>query len=306
MTTLLDELAEQVRAVRDRVGPAVVGVNRDGSGVVIGEGLVATNAHNLRGPEVVVSFPDGRRADATVAGADVDGDLAVLRVDTAASPAVEWAGGPAEVGTAVFGLANPGGSGLRVTFGTVSSVGRPFRGPRGRRVPASVEHTAPLAPGSSGGPIVDAGGRILGLNTHRLGDGFYLALPADDELRSALEGLAKGQARSRLRLGVALAPARAARRMREAVGLPDVSGLLVRAVAEDSPAARVGLRRGDVLTAARPEGDTGAARPLATPDDLHEVLDAVTASLELTVVRGVEEIPVQVTFERQPGQQQPG
>ena len=81
----------------------------------------------------------------------------------------------------------------------------------------------------------------------------------------------------------------------EAVGLPEVSGLLVRAVEGDSPADRAGLRRGDVLTAAR-TGDA-PGRPLATPDDLYEVLDAVTTGLELTVVRGVEEIPVTVSFE---------
>ena len=298
MATVLDEVAAAVRAVRDKVGQSVVGVNRQGSGVVIGSGLVATNAHNLRGGEAGVTFADGRQAEGTVAGVDVDGDLAVIHVDTGGAPAVEWAGSPAEVGAPVFGVANPGGSGLRVTFGTVSSVGRPFRGPRGRRVPASVEHTAPLASGSSGGPVVDAAGRVVGINTHRLGEGFYLALPVDDELRSALDGLAQGQSRSRLRLGVALAPPRAARRLREAVGLPPVAGLLVREVQEDSPAGRAGLHRGDVLTAAR--AGSGEARPLASPDDLHESLDAVTDSLELTVVRGVDEISVRVTFETAP------
>ena len=295
MATVLEEVAAAVRAVRDRVGPSVVGVNRDGSGVVVGEGLVATNAHNLRGAEPVVTFADGRQAQGTVAGVDVDGDLAVVRVETGGAPAVQWTEDEAEPGLAVFGLANPGGRGLRVTFGTVSSVGRPFRGPRGRRVPASVEHTAPLPPGSSGGPVVDAGGRVVGLNTHRLGEGFYLALPVNDELRTSLDGLAEGRSRSRLRLGVALAPPRAARKLREAVGLPEVAGLLVRAVEDDGPAARAGIRRGDVLTAART--GPGEARPLATPDDLHETLDGVTGALELTVVWGVEEVTVRVTFE---------
>jgi serine protease Do len=295
MATVLDEVAATVKAVRERVGPSVVGVNRDGSGVVVGDGLVATNAHNLRGGEPVVTFPDGRQAQGAVAGVDVDGDLAVVRVDTGGAPAVQWADADAETGLAVFGVANPGGRGLRVTFGTVSSVGRPFRGPRGRRVPASVEHTAPLPPGSSGGPVVDAAGRVVGLNTHRLGEGFYLALPVNEELRTSLDGLAEGRSRTRLRLGVALAPPRAARKLREAVGLPDVAGLLVRAVEEDGPAARAGIRRGDVLTSAR--AGAGEARVLGTPDDLHEALDAATDALELTVVRGVEEITVRVTFD---------
>ncbi|HEX5266668.1 MAG TPA: S1C family serine protease [Acidimicrobiales bacterium] len=295
MATVLDEVATTVKAVRERVGPSVVGVNRDGSGVVVGDGLVATNAHNLRGGEPVVTFPDGRQAQGAVAGVDVDGDLAVVRVDTGGAPAVQWADADAEPGLAVFGVANPGGRGLRVTFGTVSSVGRPFRGPRGRRVPASVEHTAPLPPGSSGGPVVDAAGRVVGLNTHRLGEGFYLALPVTEELRTSLDGLAEGRSRTRLRLGVALAPARAARKLREAVGLPEVAGLLVRAVEEDGPAARAGIRRGDVLTSAR--AGAGEAHVLGTPDDLHEALDAATDALELTVVRGVEEITVRVTFD---------
>ena len=74
-----------------------------------------------------------------------------------------------------------------VTFGIVSSVSRSFRGPGGRRIAGSVEHTAPLTPGSSGGAIVDAGGNFLGLNTNRIGEGFYLALPADAALRSRVD-----------------------------------------------------------------------------------------------------------------------
>ena len=87
------------------------------------------------------------------------------------------------LGQVVFAAAR-GRHGLRVSFGLVSGTGRSFRGPRGRRIAGSVEHTAPLARGSSGGPLVDAEGRLLGINTRRLGDGFYLAMPADAALRS--------------------------------------------------------------------------------------------------------------------------
>src|SRR5258708_7306886 len=82
-----------------------------------------------------------------------------------------------EIGNPVLVLANPGGRGLRVTFGFVPGIERTFRGPRGRRITGSLEHTAPLPPGSSGGPVLDAGGPLLRLNTNRLGHGFSLALP---------------------------------------------------------------------------------------------------------------------------------
>src|SRR5205823_1110623 len=112
-----------------------------------------------------------RTAEGRVAGRDIDGDLAVIEVDTGEAPALPWADGAAPgIGTPVFGLANPGGRGLRVTFGFVSGVDRSFRGPRGRRITGSLEHTAPLLPGSSGGPVVDAGGQLLGINTNRLGE----------------------------------------------------------------------------------------------------------------------------------------
>jgi serine protease Do len=190
----------------------------------------------------------------------------------------------------VFALANPGGRGLRVTFGFVSGIERTFRGPRGRRITGSLEHTAPLLPGSSGGPVLNAGGQLLGINTNRLGEGFYLAIPADDALRGRADALARGESATSPRLGVAIAPGYVARRLRRAVGLPDTEGLLIREVMDDSPAARAGLAKGDQIVAA-------GGRPTSTPDDLFDALQAAGGgTVELTILRGTDERTVQVTF----------
>ncbi|MGI8776422.1 MAG: S1C family serine protease [Acidimicrobiales bacterium] len=293
----LDEVQGAVQAVVDEAGPAVVGIGRGwglGSGVVISEGVVLTNAHNVRGGEVAVSFAGGGPAvEGQVSGVDVDGDLAVLNVDTSGATPLTWADAPLQIGAVVFGLANPGGRGLRVTVGLVSALGQAFRGPRGRQVTGSLEHTAPLARGSSGGPVVDAGGRFLGLNTNRLGDGFYAAIPADGDLRGRVDALARGESASPRHLGVGLVPGRAARHLRRSVGLPDRDGVLVQVVQDDSPAARAGLRRGDLITEA-------GGQPVAGVDDLHGVVDGLDdgATLALGVVRGAEELSVTVTFDR--------
>lgn len=289
----MDDLTEVLGRIRDRVGPAVTGIGREGSGVVIGPDRVATNAHNVRSESVTVSFSDGREAEGRLLGVDPDADLGVVEVDTAGAPAVEWSDVAVAPGQVVFALAHPGGGGLRVTFGAVSAVDRAFRGPRGRRVTASFEHTAPLPRGSSGGPVVDAGGRVVGINTHRLAESFYLARPSGPELSDVLAALGRGEARRRARLGVALVPPRAARRLREAVGLPEADGLLVRGVEEGGPADRAGLRRGDLLTAA-------GGRPLRSLDDLHEVLDAGADTVEIVLLRGSETATVTADL-RPPG-----
>jgi serine protease Do len=292
--SVLDELEQAVREVAERVGPSVVGIGRGrgrGSGIVLADGLVATNAHNIRGEETTVVFTGDRSAVGRVAGVDVDADLAVIAVDTGGAPSIVWpTDGPARVGAAVFALANPGGQ-LRTTFGLVSAVGRAFRGPRGRRIAGSIEHTAPLPRGASGGPVVDRDGRLLGIDTNRLGDGFYLALPADEELRGRIDGLAEGQVRPRVTLGIGLAPAGVARKLRRSVGLPDREGLLVRGVEDGGAAAAAGIAQGDLLVAA-------AGRDLTTVDDLFDVLDGAEpgGTLEVTVVRGTEERLVTVEF----------
>ena len=124
--------------------------------------------------------------------------------------------------------------------------------------------------GSSGSPLVDADGSVVGLSTHRIGDGFYLALPADEDLRARIDGLAEGGDHRRVVLGVGLAPAGVARRLRRSVGLPERDGLLVRGVDDGSPAAAAGLAEGDLLVAA-------GGRELREVDDLYDALDSVAA-----------------------------
>ena len=289
---ILDEIQASIRQLAEGAGSSVVGIGQRwgaGSGIVLGEGRVLTNAHNVRGDQVAVTFAGGRTAEGSVAGHDIDGDLAVIAVDTGGVPALPWASGAsAEIGMPVFALANPGGRGLRVTFGFVSGIERTFRGPRGRRITGSIEHTAPLLPGSSGGPVLDAAGQLLGINTNRLGEGFYLAIPADEALRGRADALARGESAAPPQLGIAIAPGHVARRMRRAVGLPDAEGLLIHEVTEASPAARAGLAPGDLIVAA-------AGRPVTTIDDLFDALQAARGSaVELNVVRGTDERTIQV------------
>jgi serine protease Do len=286
-----------IQAAAERVGPAVVGLGRGwgrGSGVVVDAGRVLTTAHNLRGEEVTISFHDGRTATGRVAGVDADLDLAAIEVDTGDVEPVAWApeSADATIGTAVLALANPGGRGLRVTPGFVSSAAGRFRGPRGRRIAGALEHTAPLPRGSSGGPLVDAESNLVGLNAVRREGGLILAVPADERLARRADALWQGAPAARPRLGVAVAPPRVARRLRRAVGLPERDGVLVRAVEEDSPADRAGLQAGDLIVAVD-------KRPLDGVDGLYDALEAAgpAGELELTVVRGEAERDVTVRFD---------
>ncbi|TME79887.1 MAG: PDZ domain-containing protein [Chloroflexi bacterium] len=288
--SVLEELQSAITSVADKAGTAVVGIGsrQRGSGVVVADGRVVTNAHNVRGDEVTVTFGDGRSVRGRLAGIDVDGDLAVINVDTGGARAAAWGEGDAlTVGTPVFGAAASPTGGTRVTFGTVSAVARAFRGPGGRRIAGSVEHTAPLAPGSSGGPIFDAEGRLLGLNTNRLGEGFYLALPADTALRERIDALGRGESTQRPRLGVAVAPSHIARRLRRSVGLPERDGLLVRGVEDDSPASKAGIVEGDLIVEV-------AGKAVTDADAMVEAIAGATTPYEVRIVRGTEERTVTV------------
>ena len=276
-------------------GPSVVRIGRHGGrvcGVVVAKDRVLTNAHNLRDRTTEVTFADGRAAQAELVAVDPDGDLAVVSVDTGELSPIPWAAETPAPGAVVFALGRTPGGGTRVTFGMVSGVERSFRGPRGRQVTGSLEHTAPLARGSSGSPVVDETGRLVGLNTARLGEGFYLALPADADLRARVDALVAGESPRRLVLGVGLAPSEVASKLRASVGLPARPGLLVRSVEPNSAAHRAGVQVGDLLTAA-------GQVDLTTVDDLHRALDGARAdaSIALHVVRGAEDVDLTVVFE---------
>src|ERR1700675_4665452 len=113
--SILDELSNAIRSVSDTAGSAVVGIGQRtrGSGVVVADGRVLTNAHNLRGDEVTVTFRDGRWTRGSVLGIDLDGDLAVVDVDTTGATPLAWSDAQASIGDVVFGLASTGASAAR-------------------------------------------------------------------------------------------------------------------------------------------------------------------------------------------------
>ena len=290
------QLESAIREAADRLGPAVVGVLggwRGGSGTVVAPGRVLTSAHNLRHEATAVSFVDGRAEDGQVVGLDLDLDLAVIRVDTRDIAPVDRSANTdgVSIGRGILAMSNPGGRGLHVAPGFVSSVAGSFRSPRGRRVKAAIEHTAPLPRGSSGGPLIDLEGRLLAINSVRLNPGLVLAVPIGGSTADRIDALGRGERSRTPRLGVAVAPPHAARRLRAAVGLPPQDGVLVRSVQDGSPADRAGLAPGDLIVAA-------GGVPLERVDGLYDALEAAQSGgrLDLGIVRGTDERQVLVAL----------
>ena len=288
---LLAQLEAAAGRAAERAGSATVAIGRAprGSGVVIAADRVLTNSHNLRDLTTQVAF-DGRTDQATVLAVDAASDLAVLEGATDGVEPLTWADRAPGVGAAVFAVAR-GARGTRLSVGFVSGTQRAFRGPGGRPIGGGLEHTAPMARGSSGGPLVDTSGALVGINTHRLGEGFYVAQAVDGALIERVAGLAEGVSPRRAELGIAVAPAEVARRLRRSVGLEERDGVLVRSVRDDSPAAHAGLREGDLIVRA-------GEQPIASVDQLHLALGAHDPSSPLTIglLRGAEELDLEVDF----------
>lgn len=295
-TNPLAGLSNAARTASSASAPSTVAIGRHGrgTGVIVAQGKVLTNAHNLRDRTTHVTFADGRAVQGRLSGSAADHDLVVLDVDTGDAPAIAWSDQALDEGDPVFAAARTTNR-HRVTFGLVSGVDRAFRGPRGRRVKGAVEHTAPLARGSSGGPLLDADGALVGINTHRLGEGFYLAQPADAALRSRVDDLVAGHHLGGRRLGISIVAPEETSRLRHRVGLPDQPGLLVAGVIDGSPAQVAGIDEGDLVTAV-------AGQDIASVDDLWDALDDPAETLEVTVVRGTEARTTTVSFSTDDGE----
>ena len=286
MASPLHDLNTALAIVSANAAAATVAIGRDGrgSGVIVAPGVVVTNAHSLRARTTQVRFADGRIEQAEVRGSDTDGDLIALTVDTGSVVPLRAAETAPLPGHIVVGAHGDGSVGV----GHVAAVDRTFPGPRGRSIANAIEHTAALARGASGGPLVDVESNLIGINTNRSDVG-YQAIAYAGATRTRIDALIAGSSFHRRRLGVALAPAAATAALRKAAGLPEITGLLVRGVADDSPAQRAGLAQGDVIVSA-------GSVAIDSLDALARALDTNEDTIVFSVVRGVDERTVTVSF----------
>ena len=299
---LLDAYSEAVVAVVERVGPAVaslkvrprsrrrrMGFVGQGSGIVIApDGYVLTNSHVVdRADAMKLSLPDGRELGARAVGRDPSTDLAVVKVDAAELPWVALDGEVrARAGQLVVAIGNPLGFQSTVSAGVVSALGRSLRGPEGRLIDDIVQHTAALNPGSSGGPLVDSRGRVLGVNTAILApaQGMGFAVPVRIATWVVPQLIARGRVR-RAWLGIGartrpIDPELARRIADEERTEPRRSSAEVLEVAPGGPAAEAGVRAGDRILGL-------AGTPVRDVDDLHRLLATHEAGspAELRVLR---------------------
>jgi S1-C subfamily serine protease len=282
----LQSLSNDLAAAVERASRAVFAVNgraRLGStGVHWRPGLVVTADHTVHvDEEVTITGPDGRALTARVAGRDPTIDVAVLKVDAPAVAVAEVADSDAvRVGHIVLAL----GSGPRASWGVVSSVGE------GRMLHLDLT----LYPGFSGGPLVDAQGRVVGLNTSGASRHWQLAVPAAAVNRVVDELLRRGRI-PRAYLGVSTQPVRLPEPVRQRLNLDQQTAVIVVEVQAASPAAGAGLMIGDVIVS------LGATR-IADPTDLKSALrpDRVGESITASVIRGGEPKDLQIIVGERP------
>ena len=251
-----------------------------GSGVVFtGDGFLLTNAHVVgTSANGTAEFSDGTSAPFRVVGADPLSDLAVLRADgPTPEPAELGEADTLKVGQLVVAVGNPLGLAGSVTAGVVSALGRSLPA-RGRVIEDVIQTDAALNPGNSGGALADAEARVVGINTAVAGVGLGMAVPVNDTTRRIIAALMRDGRVRRAYLGLAMIPGPVPAQWRERIGRH--KGLLVAQVVANGPAAKAGLRQGDLLL-------TVAGKPVAVSQDLQRLMfdEAIGRPLAITVMR---------------------
>jgi S1-C subfamily serine protease len=292
--------------VVDAVGPAVVSLfvrtrrgrrgdihEGSGSGVIFtADGYVLTNRHVVRDATAIeVGLVDGRMLPATVLGEDRATDLAVIRaLDGNLPHAVLGDSGALRVGQLVIAIGNALGFQSTVSTGVISSLGRSMRSMQGRLIENIIQHTAPLNPGNSGGPLVDSQGRVVGINTAiiTMAQGIGFAIPSHTAEWVVSQLLTHGRVR-RAHLGIAGRVRPLDRRLVRYLELAVDRAVEVISLEAEAPAAKAGLRVGDLVIGMH-DSD------IASVDDVHRFLShwPVGEALRVTVLRRTERVAIEV------------
>ena len=309
-----------VKAV-DRVGPAVVRIDvvkeisnpfggifgmgpsskrqqGQGSGFITrASGLIFTNEHVVRGADqVAVTLPDGRNFKGKVLGTDPLTDVAVVKVVADKLPVAALGNSDQlKPGEWAIAIGNPFGLNNTVTAGIISAVGRLNAIGDGQRVPY-IQTDAAVNPGNSGGPLINASGQVIGINTAirtAPGGGLSFAVPINLAKRIAQQIVSTGQA-SHPFIGVQLMPltpqlAREINATNSACSVPEVNGVLVKEVVKGTPAAAAGIRQCDLILKVE-------NNPVQTPTDVQLAVDRgqVGEPMQLTLQRNGEDLTVEV------------
>jgi S1-C subfamily serine protease len=304
---LLDAYSQAVIRVVEQVSPAVISVSGPesdahggmGSGfLVTPDGYALTNSHVVHGRQALRAVTsDGDKLRAQLVGDDPATDLALVRLAARDLPFAELGDSQTlRVGQLVIAMGNPFGFQSTVSTGVVSALGRAMRGQSGRLIENVVQHTAPLNPGNSGGPLVDSRGRVVGINTAiiALAQGLGFAIPVGTARWVLTELITHGRVRRRM-LGVtATATAIPRRLVREHDLLADQAVELV-AVVPGSPADHAGLSPGDLVVAVN-------GRLVSDVDDLHRLVSGAdfASPLGFTVLRGDRLLEIEVRPQAEP------
>ncbi len=293
---LLAALSRELTAAVEQADPWIVSTNaRPGlptSGVIWSEGVIVTAHHTLvREEELTVRFADGSERPAEVAGRDPGTDLAVLATQTGkreAAPAAEEV--TVKAGQLVLAVGRNSEHGLRSTLGTISGVGAEWHTHRGGRIEQYILLDLSLFPGFSGGPLLDAEGRVLGVNTAGLSRQSGVTLPVATVSRVAKDLAERGHVR-RGYLGVGLYPVQIPESLRKGLAIENERGIMIVGVEEGGAADRSGVALGDLFIAVD-------GKAVQEPEELQAHLgeESVGKQIEVTIIRGGkrEELKVEV------------